>query len=142
MYAKERVEISVGQVDGATEGAFADGAQHLGALFDAMLGAGVTADGESKNELGSVMKVDLSDGELTPVWRSKRNVDFSDVDSMQKAESRVAFKNLEEPQGNLNDNSICSFSNVHIKENLGGVGISLGDKDDLMIGSIALLKKC
>jgi hypothetical protein len=46
MYAKERVEISVGQVDGAAEGAFADGAQHLGALLDAMLGAGVTADGE------------------------------------------------------------------------------------------------
>jgi hypothetical protein len=98
MYAKERVEISVGQVDGAAEGAFADGAQHLGALFDAMLGAGVTADGESKNEIGSVMKVVvLSDGELTPVWRSKQNVDFSDVDSLHKAESRFAVENLEEP---------------------------------------------
>jgi hypothetical protein len=31
---------------GAAEGAFADGAQHLGALLDPMLGAGVTADVE------------------------------------------------------------------------------------------------
>jgi hypothetical protein len=51
------VEISVGQVDGAAEGAFADSAQHLGVVLDAMLGARVTADGESKKELGSVMKM-------------------------------------------------------------------------------------
>jgi hypothetical protein len=48
MNEKDQVQISVGQVDGAAEGAFVVGAQHLGALLDAMLGAGVTADGESK----------------------------------------------------------------------------------------------
>ena len=141
MFDNERVEISVGQIDGAAEGAFADGAQHLAVLLDAMLGAGVAADGESKKDLGSVMKMAImSNGELTPVRRSKRNAEVADVDSLQKAERRVAVKNLEEPQGNLNVNSFCSFSNVRIKENLGRVGISLGDKDDLMIGSIALLK--
>ncbi|CAD6217740.1 unnamed protein product [Miscanthus lutarioriparius] len=62
----------------------------------------------------------MSNGELTPVRRSKRNTEVADVDSLEKAERRVAVKNLEEPQG--------------------GVGISLGDNDDLMIGSIALLK--
>jgi hypothetical protein len=64
----------------------------------------------------------------------------ADVDSLEKAERRVAVKNLEEPQDNLNDKSVCSFSIVHIKKNLGEVGISLGDQDDLIIGSIALLK--
>ena len=39
MLDKERVEISVGQIDGAAEGAFADGAQHLGVLLDAMCGS-------------------------------------------------------------------------------------------------------
>jgi len=141
MFDKERVDISVGQIDGAAEGAFADGAQHLGVLLDAVLGAGVVDDGESKKDLGSVMKMMImSNGELTPVRRSKRNAEVADVDSREKAERRVTIKNLEEPQGNLNVNSFCSFSNVRIKENLGGVGISLGDKDDLMIGSIALLK--
>jgi hypothetical protein len=82
----------------------------------------------------------LLDGELALVRRSKRNADVADVDSLEKAEIRAAVKNLEEPQGNLNDNSICSFSNVRIKENLEGVGISLDDKDDLMIRSIARLK--
>jgi len=106
-----------------------------------VLGAGVVDDGESKKDLGSVMKMAImSNGELTPVRRSKRNAEVADVDSREKAERRVAIKNLKEPQGNLNVNSFCSFSNVHIKENLGGVGISLGDNDDLMIGSIALLK--
>ena len=119
----------------------AGGGQHLGDLLDAMLEAGVTADGGSKKEMGSVMKmVVLSDGEITPVRRSKRNADVADVDSFERAERRVVVKNLEEPQANLDVHSICSFSNVHIEENLRGVGISLGDKDDLTIGSIALLK--
>jgi hypothetical protein len=42
-----------------------------------------------------------------------------DVDSLEKAKRRVVVKNLEEPQGNLNDKSICSFSSVRIKDNLG-----------------------
>jgi hypothetical protein len=45
----------------------------------------------------------LLDGELALVWRSKRNADVADVDSLEKAEIRAAVKNLEEPQGNLND---------------------------------------
>ena len=73
MFDKERVEISVGQIDGAAEGAFAHGAQHLGVLLDAMLGAGVAADGESKKDLGSVMKMAImSNGELTPVTTGDR----------------------------------------------------------------------
>ncbi|CAD6260753.1 unnamed protein product [Miscanthus lutarioriparius] len=82
--------------------AFADGAQHLGVLLDAMLGVGVAADGESKKDLGSVMKMAImSDGELIPVRRSKRNAEVADVDSREKAERRVTIKNLEEPQEKL-----------------------------------------
>jgi hypothetical protein len=137
---KVQLQMSVGQDDGA-EGAHAEGAQQLGILRDAMLGAGVAADGGSEKELGSVMKMAfLSDGELTPVRRSKRNADVADAGSLEKAEKRIAVKNLEEPQGNLNDKSFCSFSKSRIVENLGGVGISLGDKDGLIIGSIDLLK--
>ena len=56
------------------------------------------ADGESKKDLGNVMKmVIMSNGELTPVWRSKWNAEVADVDSLEKVERRVAVKNLEEP---------------------------------------------
>jgi hypothetical protein len=137
----EQMEVSVGQLDGATEGKVADGAQHLGALLDAMIEAGVTADGAQKKEWGSVMTMAvLSNGELTPVQRSKRNVDVSDVDSLEKAEKRVAIKNLEETQGKTFVNSVCSFSNVQIEKNLEGVGISLGDKDNLILESVTLIK--
>jgi hypothetical protein len=116
------------------------GTQHLGDLSDAMLEAGVAVDGESKKELGSVVKmVVLSDEELTLVRRSKRNADVVDVDSFERAERRVAVKNLEEPQGNLDVHSFCSFSKVRIEENLGGVGISLGGNDNLILGSISLI---
>jgi hypothetical protein len=138
---RDYTKVSVGDIGATVEEACADGAHHIADLFGAMLDAGVAADGMSKKELGSVMKMAvLSDGELTTVRRSKRNADAADVDSLEKAERRVAVKNLEEPQGNLNVNSFCSFSNTHIKKNLGGVGISLGNTDDLKIGSIALLK--
>jgi hypothetical protein len=106
-----------------------------------MLGAGVTADGGLEKELGSVMKMAiLSDGELTPVRRSKRNADVAGAGSLEMAEKRIAVKNLEEPQGNLNDKLFCSFSKSRIMENLDRVGISLGDKDGLIISSIDLLK--
>ena len=99
MFDEELSEISVGHFAGATNGAIADGAQHLGHLLDAMIEAGVAADDGSKNELGSVTKMAvLSDGELTPVRRSKRNADVADVDSLEKAEKKVAVKNLEETQ--------------------------------------------
>ena len=72
--------------------------QYLGAGPEAMVEAGVSADG---NVLGSVMTIAvLSDGELTPVRRSKRNADVADVHSLEKAEKRVAIKNLDYPQGN------------------------------------------
>ena len=82
----------------------------------------------------------LSDGELTPVRRSKRNADVVDVDSLERVERRVTIKNLEKPQGNLDVNSFCSFSNVRIEENLGKVGISLGGNSNLVLGSISLIK--
>ena len=89
MFDNERVEISVGQINGAAEGVFADGAQHLGVLLDAMLGARVAADGESKKDLGSVMKMAImSDGELTLVRRSKQNAEVANVDSLEKAEKK------------------------------------------------------
>jgi len=136
----EQMEVSVGQLDGAA-GEVADGAQHLGALLDAMIEAGVTADGGSKKELGSVMTMAIpSDGELTLVRRSKRNAVVADVDSLEKAEKRVAIKNLEETQGKANVNSVCSFSNVRFEQNLGEVGISLGDKENIILGSVALIK--
>jgi hypothetical protein len=128
-FENDQIQVLVGQDDRAAEGALADGAQHLGILHDAMLGAGVAADGGSERELGSVMKMAiLLDGELTPVRRSKRNADVADVGSLEKAEKRIAVKNLEEPQRNLHDKSFCSFSKICIEENLGGVGISLGDR--------------
>jgi polyhydroxyalkanoate synthesis regulator phasin len=142
-FDEEQMEVSIGQLAGATEGGTADGAQHLGHLLDAVVEAGVAADGESKNVLGSVMKVAvLLDGELTPVRRSKQNADLADVDSFERAERRVAVKNLEEPQGNLNVHSIFSFSNGHIEENLGGVGISLGNYDNLVFGSVFFNQRC
>jgi hypothetical protein len=33
---------------------------------------------------------------------------MADVDSLEKAEKRVAVKNLEETQGNIKVNSVCS----------------------------------
>ena len=69
--------------------------QYLGAILEAMVEAGVSAD---VNVLGSVMTMAvLSDGELTPVRRSKWNADVADVHSLEKAEKRVAIKNLEDP---------------------------------------------
>jgi len=114
--------------------------QYLGAGPEAMVEAGVSADG---NVLGSVMTMAvLSDGELTPVRRSKRNADVADVHSLEKAEKRVAIKNLEDPQGNAKAviNSVVSFSSDRIEQNLGGVGISLGGRENLIAGSIALIK--
>jgi hypothetical protein len=86
--------------------------QHLGVLLDAMVDVGVSADGGSNDVLGSVMMMAvLFDGELTPVRRSKWNADVADVHSLEKAEKRIAIKNLEEPQGNENAiiNSVCFF---------------------------------
>jgi len=141
MIEEEQVQVSMGQSDGAA-GGIADGAQHLGALLDAMLEAGVSADGGATKELGSVMTLAvLSDGELTPVWRSKRNAGVADVDSPKKAEKRVAIKNLEENEGNAKINSFCSFSNIRIEHNLKGVGISLGDNKNLALGSVTLIKE-
>ena len=141
MIEGEQVQVSVGQSDGAA-GGIAYGAQHLGPLLDAMLEARVSADGGAIKELGSVMTlVVLSDGELTPVWRNKRNAGVVDVDSLEKAEKRVAIKNLEENEGNAKINSFCSFSNIRIEQNLKGVGISLGDNENLTLGSITLIKE-
>ena len=107
-----------------------------------MLEAGVSADGGATKELGSVMTLAvLSDGELTPVRRSKRNAGVADVDSLEKAEKRVAIKNLEENEGNAKINSFCSFSNIRIEQNLKGVGISLGDNENLTLGSVTLIKE-
>jgi hypothetical protein len=133
----------VRQADGTSDGVLVIEDQHMGAALDAMVNAGVSADGESNNALGSVMTmVVLSDGELTPVRRSKRNADVADVHSLEKAEKRVAIKNLEAPQGNENTviNSVCSFSSDRIEKNLQGVGICLGCKENLIAGSVALIK--
>jgi hypothetical protein len=136
---EEQVQVSMGQSNGAAEGGIADGAQHLGALLGALIEAGVSADGGSRKELGSVMTMAvLSDGELTPVRRSKWNTGVADVDSLEKVEKRVVVKNLEETKCNTKE--VCSFSNIHIEQNLGGVGISLGDNENLIHGSVALIK--
>ncbi|XP_066361565.1 uncharacterized protein [Miscanthus floridulus] len=69
----------------------------LGPFLVTMLEARVSADGGATKELGSVMTLAvLSDGELTLVRSSKQNVGVTDVDSLEKAEKRVAIKNLEE----------------------------------------------
>ena len=88
------MQVSVGQSDGAA-GGIADGVQHLGALLDAMLEAGVSADGGATKELGSVMTLAvLSDGELTPVRCSKRNAGVANVDSLEKAEKGLPSRTL------------------------------------------------
>jgi hypothetical protein len=131
------------QADGAANGVFAIEDQHLRVLLDAMVDAGVSADGGSNDVLGRVMMVVvLSDGELTLVRRNKRNADVIDVHSIEKAENRIAIKNLEESHGNVNAviNSVCSFSSDRIEQNLRGVGISLGGKESLIADSVALIK--
>jgi hypothetical protein len=135
--------VQARQVDGTSEGVFVMEDQHLGVALDALVGAGISADGGSDNVLGSVMTMAvLSDGELTPVRRSKQNADAADVHSLEKVEKRVAIKNLKDPQGNANAviNLVYSFSSDRIEQNLGGVRISLGGKDKLIAGSIALIK--
>ena len=82
----------------------------------------------------------LLEGELTLVWHSKRNADVAGVHSLEKAEKRVAAKNLKVTQGNAFTNSVCSFSNNRIEENLGGVGITLGNNENLVLSSVALIK--
>ena len=68
MMDEEQMEVSLGHFGGPTEG----DAHHHGDS-DAMLEVGIVANGETKNDLGSMMKMAvLSDGELTPVRRSKR----------------------------------------------------------------------
>jgi hypothetical protein len=61
------MQVAVGQDNGVAGGALADGAQHLGILLDAMLGAGVSADGGSEEEFGSVMRMAI----VTPWVLSK-----------------------------------------------------------------------
>lgn len=88
---KAQLHMAVGQNDGA-EGAHAEGAHHLGILSKAMLEAGVAADGGIEKEFGSVMELAiLSDGELTPVRRSKRIVDVADMGSLEKAEKKSCY---------------------------------------------------
>jgi hypothetical protein len=137
---KEQVQIAVGLDNGLPGGALADGAQHLGILLDDMLGAGVSADGGSEEKFRSIMRMAiLSDRELTPIRWSKRNTVAADVGSLDKAEKRVAVKNLEDSQGNLCNNSFCSLSNFCIKENLEGLGIIMGANENMSANSIVLL---
>jgi hypothetical protein len=103
-----------------------------------MIGAGVSADGGSEYELGSVTKMAvLSEGELVPVRRSKRNAEMADVHSLEKVEKRAAVKNLQITQDNKFTYTVCSFSNNRIEENLGGVGITLGNTENLVATSVA-----
>jgi hypothetical protein len=72
MLDRDYTEVSVGDIGATIEEACADGAHHIADLFGAMLDAGVAADGMSKKELGSVMKMTiLSDGELTQYAKAK-----------------------------------------------------------------------
>jgi hypothetical protein len=86
-------QLGVTQTDGTSDGVLMMEDQHLGAAFDALINAGVSADGESDNILGSVMAMAvLSDEELTPVRHSKRNADAADVHSLENVEKRIALK--------------------------------------------------
>ena len=60
---------------------------------------------------------------------------------MRRQKKTVAVKNLEETQGKLIINSVCAFSNIHIEQNLGGVGISLGEDEILRQESVALIEE-
>ncbi|CAN6321370.1 unnamed protein product [Urochloa humidicola] len=81
-----------------------------GSFPDSVLGAGVAADGTSSSNLGSmtVMAALSSDsnGHLTPLRRSIRTAGDTDVDAIEKAGMRVAIKNLEDPQGTLQGNTL------------------------------------
>jgi hypothetical protein len=139
--SEEQVQVPAARFE-RTDDAAAIHREHLiGASLDAMIGAGVSADGGSEYELGSVTKMAvLSEGELTPVRRSKRNAEMADVHSLEKAEKRAAVKNLEITQGNKFTCTVCSFSDNRLEENLGRVGITLGNTKNLVATSVALIK--
>lgn len=70
----------------------------IGTSLEAMLGAGVSADGGSDKELGSVMKVSvLSEGELTLVRRSKWNAETADVHSLEKTKKKLLSRTSKLP---------------------------------------------
>jgi hypothetical protein len=52
MMDEEQMEVSLGQFDGPIEGMVTGGGHHIGDLSNAMLEAGVAADGESKKNWG------------------------------------------------------------------------------------------
>ena len=56
MNGEVQLEASVGQFDGTVEGVVVHGEQHLGAFLDAMLGAGVLADGDQIKRWGASSK--------------------------------------------------------------------------------------
>jgi hypothetical protein len=97
MIDEEQMEVSLGRFDGPTEGVVTGGAQHVGDLSDAMLEAGVAADGESKKNWGVSRRWRFCLTESSLKCSVARNADVVDVDSFERAKRRVAVKNLEEP---------------------------------------------
>lgn len=78
---------------------------------------------------------------LTPLRRSLRRQGSIDEDSTERAAKLVAKKNLEKPAGNDFDNSILTFSDKHVADNIKNIGISMGIEVDSVQSSVALIKK-
>lgn len=78
---------------------------------------------------------------LTPKRASQRLANSGELPSLEKAERRKAWKNLELPTGNEFKYSFLSFSHSHVVDDLRNIGVNLGATRDLMIESVDNFKK-
>ena len=79
--------------------------------------------------------------QFTPLRRSKRREATADEDSIERASRLVAKRNLEVDEGKHYSNSILSFSNEHISDNIQNIGISIGKDANAVNSSVLHLKK-
>lgn len=83
----------------------------------------------------------MSRSTTPPLRRARRRASTADEDSIERASRMVAIKNLEMDKGKNFDNSILSFSNEHIIDNLSNVGISMGREVRTVQSSMSLIKE-
>lgn len=77
----------------------------------------------------------------TPKRASPRLAKNIDIDSVNKAKKRAAWKNLDFSTGNMSDFSFIQFPSVDISKRLSNLGINLGHNTSLINDSVNLLKE-
>ena len=77
----------------------------------------------------------------TPKRAIPRLAKHNDVDSMQKAKKRAAWKNLDFGGGNTSNFSFIHFPSVDISSRISDLGVSLGSTPSMVSDSINLLKE-